>query len=82
MKPTRIRTNITAEGEITIPPQVLELLALTPGDTIEFVMHDGKVEVVPAHMETNLFRQYVGCFKTFSTQEEINNWVNDLRSND
>lgn len=80
MKPERVNTNITTEGKITIPPQALELLALTPCDTIEFVMHAGKVEVVPARVETNPFRQYVGCFKAFSTQEEINNWVSDLRS--
>ncbi len=39
---------LTSKGQITIPKSVRHLLGLVTGDTIEFEMQHGKVEVRPS----------------------------------
>ncbi len=42
------RSTLTAKYQTTVPKDVREKLALEPGDELRWVIHGGKVEVVPA----------------------------------
>ena len=41
-------STITSKGQITLPKKIRELLHLTPGDRIDFVVEEGVVVVRPA----------------------------------
>ena len=40
-------SRITSKGQTTIPIEVREHLRLGPGDTIQFVLIDGRYEIIP-----------------------------------
>lgn len=42
-----MESRITSKGQTTIPVEVREALGLGPGDRIQYVPMDGKVEIIP-----------------------------------
>ncbi len=40
-----VQSKITAKGQTTVPLEVREALGLRPGDRVEYVIRDGKVEI-------------------------------------
>lgn len=66
---------ITSKGQITIPASVRRALGVQTGDTLEFALHAGKVEVRPARAK----RSSAGILKPYlpknwrpPTVEEMN----------
>lgn len=74
-----IRAKITSKGQITIPLEVRNRLGVAHGDSVEFVFDAGRVFVSPIHAQSNPFRQYAGHFGEFSTLEQIEDFISDLR---
>lgn len=51
-----IESRLTAKGQTTIPVEVRDYLGLGPGDRIQYVLMDGKFEIVPRNRPAaNLF---------------------------
>ncbi|MBX3579728.1 MAG: AbrB/MazE/SpoVT family DNA-binding domain-containing protein [Rhizobiaceae bacterium] len=40
-------SRLTAKGQTTIPVEVREKLGISPGDLLQYVMVDGRCEIVP-----------------------------------
>ncbi len=79
MPPT---STISSKGQVTVPIEVRHRLGLKEGDRVEFVFEDGRTILRPARMETNPFAAFVGILPAFSSREEINGWLRDLRDDD
>jgi len=47
MNSKTFESRITSKGQTTIPIEVREHLRLSPGDTIQFVLIDGRYEIIP-----------------------------------
>lgn len=75
-------STISSKGQVTIPIEVRHRLGLKEGDRVEFVFEDGRTVLRPARTEANPFTAYLGRFPAFSSREEINTWVRDLRDDD
>ena len=75
-------STISSKGQVTVPIEVRHRLGLKAGDRLEFVFEDGKTVLRPARLETNPFLAYLGVLPAFSSVEEINAWVRDLRDDD
>jgi antitoxin PrlF len=75
-------SRISSKGQVTIPQEVRERLGLRPGDRVEFVPEAGRYLLQPERRAANTFRDYIGAFPAFSTREEINSWVRELREDD
>ena len=72
-------STISSKGQVTVPIEVLHRLGLKQGDRVEFVFEDGKTVLRPSRPATNPFTAYIGALPAFSSLEEINAWVRDLR---
>ena len=72
-------STLSSKGQITLPLEVRHRLGLKQGDRVEFVFEEGRTIVRPAKLEPNPFERYLGALPAFSTREEINAWVRDLR---
>ena len=70
---------MTSKGQITIPQEVRQRLGLKQGDQVEFVTENGKMVIKPARGEANPFAAYAGALGSFDTEDEVNNWLSDLR---
>jgi len=79
MPPT---STISSKGQVTVPLEVRHRLGLKQGDKVEFVFEDGRTELRPVRVEENPFAAYVGILPAFSSLEEINAWIRDLRDDD
>jgi AbrB family looped-hinge helix DNA binding protein len=79
MPPT---STISSKGQVTVPIEVRHRLGLKQGDRVEFVFEDGRTVLRPARVEENPFAAYVGILPAFSSLEEINAWIRDLRDDD
>jgi antitoxin PrlF len=75
-------STISSKGQITVPVEVRNRLGVKSGDRVEFVFEDGHTVIRPALRETNIFEQYIGVAPAFSSVEEINAWVRDLRDDE
>jgi AbrB family looped-hinge helix DNA binding protein len=75
-------STISSKGQITVPVEVRRRLGLKQGDRVEFVYEDGRTVLRPARQETNPFAAFVGILPAFSSREEINAWIRDLRDDD
>jgi antitoxin PrlF len=42
-----IESKLTSKGQTTIPVEVRDYLKIGPGDRIQFVPMDGKIEIIP-----------------------------------
>jgi AbrB family looped-hinge helix DNA binding protein len=79
MAPT---STISSKGQVTVPIEVRHRLGLKEGDRVEFVFEDGRTVLRPARTAKNPFEAYAGVLPAFSTREQINAWIGDLRDED
>jgi len=79
MPPT---STISSKGQVTVPIDVRRRLGLKAGDRVEFVFEDGRTVLRPAPTAENPFTAYLGALPAFSSLEEINAWIRDLRGDD
>ncbi len=75
-----LSSTISSKGQITVPLEIRQRLGLNPGDRVEFVVEQGRTILRPARQNENPFQKYAGVLPTFSTNEEVNTWVRDLRA--
>lgn len=75
-------STISSKGQITVPIEVRQRLGLKQGDRVEFVFEDGRTVLRPSRPATNPFTAYLGALPAFSSLEEINAWIRDLREDD
>ncbi|MGD0097539.1 MAG: AbrB/MazE/SpoVT family DNA-binding domain-containing protein [Terracidiphilus sp.] len=75
-------STVSSKGQITVPIEVRHRLGLKQGDRVEFVFEDGRTVLRPSRPATNPFIAYLGALPAFSSLEEINAWVRDLRDDD
>ena len=73
---------LSSKGQITLPLEVRHRLGLKQGDRVEFVFEEGRTVVRPVRSDRNPFEGYLGALPAFSSQEEVNAWVRDLRDDD
>jgi AbrB family looped-hinge helix DNA binding protein len=69
---------LTSKGQLTLPIDLRTHLGLKPGDRIEFVSEKGEIKIRPVR-QGNPFSQYIGALGGFSSTEEINTWVREMR---
>ena len=79
MPPT---STISSKGQVTVPIEVRHRLGLKEGDRVEFLFEEGRTVLRPARTEKNPFTAYLGVLPAFSTLEEINAWVSEMRDDD
>lgn len=72
-------STISSKGQVTVPLEVRNRLGLKEGDRVEFVYEEGRTVLRPARPEKNPFEAYLGILPAFSTRDEINAWIDDLR---
>ena len=75
----RALATLSSKGQVTIPQEVRQRLGLKQGDQIAFVIENGVTVIRPARGEANPFESYAGILGEFSTKEEVNDWLSDLR---
>jgi antitoxin PrlF len=75
-------STISSKGQVTVPVEVRHRLGLKEGDRVEFAFEDGRTVLRPARPGKNPFVEFVGILPAFSTKEEINTWIRELRDND
>jgi AbrB family looped-hinge helix DNA binding protein len=75
-------STISSKGQVTVPIEVRHRLGLKAGDRVEFVFEEGRTVLRPIRSEKNPFVDYIGSLPAFSSLEEINAWVRDLRQDD
>jgi AbrB family looped-hinge helix DNA binding protein len=75
-------STISSKGQITVPIEVRHRLGLKEGDRVEFVFEEERTILKPARDEENPFAEFVGILPAFSSIEEINAWIRDLRDDD
>ncbi len=75
-------STISSKGQVTVPIEVRRRLGLKEGERVEFVFEDGRTVLRPARAEENPFTAYLGALPAFSSLEEINAWIRDLRDDD
>jgi len=72
-------STISSKGQVTVPIEVRHRLGLKEGDRVEFVFLDGRTYLRPVRTEANPFIAFMGSLPVFSTKEEIDGWVSQLR---
>jgi len=72
-------STISSKGQVTVPIEVRHRLGLNEGDRVEFVFEEGRTVLRPVRMAKNPFEAFVGVLPAFTTKEEVNAWVSDLR---
>ena len=75
-------STISSKGQVTVPIEVRHRLGLREGDRVEFVFEEGRTVLRPARTQKNPFTAYLGVLPSFSSREEINAWIRDLRDDD
>ncbi len=75
-------STISSKGQITVPLEVRQRLGLKAGDRVEFAMENGQTVLRPETAAENSFMKYVGALGGFSTREEINAWVSEMRDDE
>jgi len=75
-------STISSKGQVTVPIEVRQRLGLKAGDRVNFVFEDGRTVLRPAETAENPFAAFMGILPAFSSLEEINAWVRDLRDDD
>ncbi len=73
---------ISSKGQVTIPLAIRQRLGLHEGDRVVFVIEGEKTILRPAASAVNPFEKYAGALPAFSTRDEINHWVAEMRDED
>jgi AbrB family looped-hinge helix DNA binding protein len=73
---------MSSKGQVTVPIEVRHRLGLKEGVRVEFVLEDGRTFLRPARLKENPFTAYLGALPAFSSLDEINAWLRDLREDD
>ncbi len=72
-------STISSKGQVTIPLEIRQRLGVREGDRVEFVVENGRTFIRPARGPANPFQRYAGALPAFSSSDEINAWVRNLR---
>lgn len=75
-------STISSKGQVTVPIEVRHRLGLREGDRVEFVFENGRTVLRPARPEQNPFEAYLGVLPNFTSHDQINAWVRDMRDGD
>jgi antitoxin PrlF len=75
-------STVSSKGQVTVPLEVRRRLGLREGDRVEFVNEGGRTVLRPSRPEENPFEAFVGALPAFSSRQEINTWVRDLRNDE
>jgi AbrB family looped-hinge helix DNA binding protein len=75
-------STISSKGQATVPLEIRKRLGLKPGDRVEFVPEDSRTIIRRERAPENPFLKYVGAYPAFSSVEEINAWVRDMRDDE
>jgi AbrB family looped-hinge helix DNA binding protein len=75
-------STVSSKGQVTVPLEVRRRLGLREGDRVEFVNEGGRTVLRPSRSEENPFEAFVGALPAFSSRQEINTWVRDLRNDE
>jgi len=75
-------STISSKGQVTVPIEVRHRLGLKTGDRVEFSFEDGRTVLRPQSPATNPFLAYLGALPAFSSREEINAWISEMRDDD
>ena len=68
-----MHSKVTSKGQITIPKRVRKELKIKTGDTVDFIIENGRVSLVPiTKTSTDVFGILSGGGATPRTVEEIN----------
>ena len=73
-------STISSKGQVTVPQRVRARLGLLAGDQVEFVIEGDRTVIRPARSRDNVFDKYKGALSGFSSEEDINSWVDEMRS--
>jgi len=65
-----------------VPIEVRHRLGLKAGDRVEFAFEDGRTVLRPQTPAINPFIAYLGALPAFSSREEINAWISEMRDDD
>jgi len=75
-------SKVSPSGRVTLPQAVREHLGVSTGDWVEFVF-DGECTIIrPLRREANPFQKYAGVLGRFRNKQEINAWLDGLRSDE
>jgi len=68
---------VTTKGQVTIPVDVRNVLGLSPGDRIEFILNEasGRYEVVPATKSVKALKGIIAKPKRPVTIDDMNSAV-------
>ena len=68
---------VTSKGQITIPKEIRDELALARGDEIEFIRRDGAIQI-EKRIAGDPFEEYRGYFKDLEGQD-VDELIEDWR---
>ena len=73
-------STISSKGQVTVPQRIRLRLGLEAGDQIEFVEEGDLTVIRPARSAASTFDQYKGALPAFAGKEQINSWIDEMRS--
>ena len=76
MPPT---STVSSKGQVTVPVEVRHRLGLETGDKVEFAFEEGRTVLRPVRPKKSPFEAYLGILPAFSSKEEINAWIREMR---
>lgn len=72
-------STISSKGQITVPLEVRKRLGLKTGDRVEFDQYDWRTVLRRERSPENPFLKYVGAYPAFSSVEQIDGWIREMR---
>lgn len=75
-------STISSKGQVTVPIEVRPRLGLQSIDRIEFIEKNGWNVLQAVREDANPFEKWVGTLPYFSSVDEINAWVEEMRSDE
>jgi antitoxin PrlF len=75
-------STISSKGQVTVPRGIRDRLGLSAGDQVEFAIDGDRTVIRPARSTTKVFARYKGVLPAFSGKEQINSWVDELRTDE
>jgi antitoxin PrlF len=75
-------SRMSSKGQVTIPQKVRERMGIRAGDRVDFVEKGGEFVIKPLREGVRSFSEFVGMAPGFSSVEEINAWVREMREDD